>query len=283
MPNPRVPDPPKPDWSPEKTLLQIRQQLGALEQFKRRKYGEVQTQHSEWVQQTMMILRHGFGEQHQNYRNFNFTGWAAGEYHRYESEDTKEQLNFEARVTKEESCLNTCIKELELTLPEKLSRQEATSPSLDARSQVLLLCRRFHRYVTALANRSRGKPPLVVDDEYDVQYLMNALLRVHFNDVRSEEGTVSYAGGGVRMDFLLKAEQLVVEAKMTRPTLKDREIGDELLQDIARYKQHPDCEGLICLIYDPSNLLTNPHGLQSDLERMSSDGFFVAAVIVPER
>jgi len=283
MPNPRVPDPPKPDWSPEKTLLQIRQQLDALERFKGRKYSEVQTQHSEWVQQTTMILRHGFGEQHQNYRNFNFAGWATGEYQRYENEETKEQLNFEARVTKEESCLNTCIKELELTIPEKTSGQETTTPSLDARSHVLHLCRRFHRYVAALANRSRGKPPLVVDDEYDVQYLMNALLRLHFNDVRPEEGTGSYAGGGVRMDFLLKAEQLVVETKMTRATLRDRQIGDELLQDVARYQQHPDCKGLICLIYDPSYLIENPHGLKSDLEKMSSNKLSVAVVIIPER
>jgi len=282
MPTPRVSESPKPDWSTEKTLLQVRQQLDALEQFKGRKYSEVRKQHSEWVQQTMMILRHGFGEQHQNCRDFNFAGWATGEYHRYESEETKEQLNFEARVTKEESCLNTCIKELELTLPEKPSGQEA-EPSLDAHSQVLHLCRRFHRYVTALANRSRDKPSLVVEDEYDVQYLMNALLRVHFDDVRPEESTVSYAGGGVRMDFLLKAQQLVVEAKMTRATLKDRQIGDELLQDIARYQQHPDCKGLICLIYDPSYLIANPHGLQTDLEKMSSNKLSVAVVIVPAR
>ncbi|MFZ2001605.1 MAG: hypothetical protein WAU73_19615 [Candidatus Sulfotelmatobacter sp.] len=84
------------------------------------------------------------------------------------------------------------------------------------------------------------------------------------------------------MDFLLKAEQLVVEAKMTRPSLRDREIGDELLQDAARYQQHPDCKGLICLIYDPLHLIANPHGLQSDLEKLSNDRLSVAVVIIPE-
>ncbi|SRR5712691_6950414 len=280
----RAPDPLKADWSPEKALLQVRQQLEALQQFKSRKYREVETAHNEWVQQTAMILRHGFGDPHQNCDNFRHTGWAVGEFDRYAPEETKQQLNFEARVVLEESSLRTCIRELELMLPEKSSTQAAqTSLSFDARSQVLLLCRRIHRYVTALTNRTRGKPALVVNDEYDVQYLLNALLRVHFNDVRTEEGTGSYAGGAARMDFLLKAEQLVVEAKMTRPTLKDREIGDELLQDVGRYKHHPDCKGLICLIYDPSHLIANPHGVQSDLERMSSDKLIVAAVIVPEQ
>jgi hypothetical protein len=115
-----------------------------------------------------------------------------------------------------------------------------------------------------------------------VQYLLNALLRLHFDDVRTEEGTGSYAGGAVRMDFLLKAEQVVVETKMTRPALRDREIGDELLQDIARYKQHPDCKSLICLIYDPSHLIANPRGLQRDLERLSGE-MFVSIVIAPQQ
>jgi REase_DpnII-MboI len=87
--------------------------------------------------------------------------------------------------------------------------------------------------------------------------------------------------GAARMDFLLKAEQCVIEATMTRPDLKDREIGDELLKDIARYKHHPDCKALFCLIYDPTHLIANPRGLQRDLER-SSDEMSLNIVIVPE-
>ena len=41
-----------------------------------------------------------------------------GEYGNHEHEEVKEQLNFEARIKKEESCLNTYIMELRLTLPE---------------------------------------------------------------------------------------------------------------------------------------------------------------------
>ena len=46
-----------------------------------------------------------------------------GEYDRYTPEETKEQLNFEARLASEEGCLSTCIMELELTLPEDLRDQ----------------------------------------------------------------------------------------------------------------------------------------------------------------
>jgi len=56
------------------------------------------------------------------------------------------------------------------------------------------------------------------------------------------------------MDLLLKVQKIVVEIKMARDGLLDREIGDELLQDLARYKNHPDCSTLVCFIYDPKGL-----------------------------
>jgi hypothetical protein len=261
----------------------IRVSLEDLQPFKARKYREAKAEHSSWFDQTAMILRRGFGESHSNFFDFQFSGHAVGEYDKYAREEVKEQSNFEARISKEESCLNTYMMELKLMLPEP-SHQTVQSPSprLDAHSQALFLCRRFPRFAIALANRLRNRTPVVINDEYDVQYLLNALLRFYFNDVRTEEGTGSYAGGSARMDFLLKAEEIVIEAKMTRSNLKDREVGDELLQDVVRYKQHPNCKQLICLIYDPAHLIANPHGLQGDLEQMSTDRLRVNVVIVPE-
>ena len=98
----------------------------------------------------------------------------------------------------------------------------------------------------------------------DVQDLLHSLLRIEFDDIRNEEWTPSYAGGSARMDFLLKEEQIVVEVKKTRDTLKDKEIGEQLIIDKERYKHHPDCRLLICFIYDPNNLIKNPKGLIKD-------------------
>lgn len=85
------------------------------------------------------------------------------------------------------------------------------------------------------------------------------------------------------MDFLLKLEKIVIETKMTREGLRDREVGDELLQDLARYKSHPDCSTLICFIYDPRGILKNPYGLASDIEKQSDGRLTVRAVICPSR
>ena len=118
-----------------------------------------------------------------------------------------------------------------------------------------------------LLRRHDGRATLNITDEYDVQDLLHALLRLFFDDVREEEYTPSYAGRSARMDFLLKRERTVIECKMTRDSLGEREVGDQFIADIAHYREHPDCSALVCLVYDPSGKIRNPQGLKSDLER----------------
>ena len=77
-------------------------------------------------------------------------------------------------------------------------------------------------YTKTLARRQRDRVPLEIKDEYDVQDLLHAILKLHFDDVRPEEWTPSYGGNSSRMDCLLKREQIVVEAKMTRKGLDQK-------------------------------------------------------------
>lgn len=129
------------------------------------------------------------------------------------------------------------------------------------------IARRFYLAARQLTRRYNDRTKLDIRDEYDVQDLLHALLRLHFDDVRPEEWTPSYAGGASRMDFLLKTERIVVEAKMTRSGLTAKAVGDELLIDIGRYQAHPDCQTLICFVYDPDGHIANPEGLENDLSR----------------
>src|SRR5262249_8180822 len=131
-------------------------------------------------------------------------------------------------------------------------------PSESEIDKVSRICRKFHEVALQLGNRRQNRSTLKISDEYDVQDLLNALLRLYFSDVRPEEATPSLGGGGSRMDFFLKKEQIVLESKMTRAELRDKAISEELIQDIARYKEHPDCKTLTCLVYDPQGFLKNP-------------------------
>ena len=131
--------------------------------------------------------------------------------------------------------------------------------------RVLRLCRRFPVFARQLQKRYNQRTPFTIDDEYDVQDLIHALLRVEFDDVRPEAWTPSYAGKSSRMDFLLKRERVVLEAKKTRDTLAAKELGDQLIVDIDRYKEHADCKTLICFVYDPERRIGNPAELEDDL------------------
>ena len=122
---------------------------------------------------------------------------------------------------------------------------------------------------------------MTVRDEYDVQYLMGALLRLFFDDVRPEEWTPSYLGSANKMDFLLKREGIPLETKVATPTHKDRHIGDELAVDIQHYKEVAGCSCLYCLIYDPGNNIENRRGLVHDLGRASVPGLEVVCEISP--
>lgn len=140
---------------------------------------------------------------------------------------------------------------------------------------------KFHAIAVRLRNRHNNRPTLDVSNEYDVQDLLSALLVLQFDDIRPEEWTPSYAGKSARMDFLLKNVKIVVEAKMTRQGLSDKEIGDQLIVDIARYKVHPDCDTLVCFIYDPDSRIINAQGLIQDLQDLSRDDLKVIVFIYP--
>jgi hypothetical protein len=127
------------------------------------------------------------------------------------------------------------------------------------------ICTRFHTVARQLRSRHDSRATLDVQDEYDVQDLLHAILCLYFDDVRPEEYTPSYAGKSSRMDFLLKRESAVIEAKMTRAGLGAREVSDQLIVDTKRYESHPDCKSLYCLVYDPQGLIPNPRGVEHDL------------------
>jgi len=138
---------------------------------------------------------------------------------------------------------------------------------------------RFDLVANQLKRRRKNKEPYVVEDEYDVQDLLHALLKVDFDDVRKEEWTPSYAGGASKIDFVLKNEGILVEIKKTSKNAREKEIGEQLLVDIAKYKEYPNIRTLICFIYDPEKWIENPKGLKHDLEKKSTKELNVEVVI----
>lgn len=150
-------------------------------------------------------------------------------------------------------------------------------PTLDDLENIF---NKFARVARQLRSRHDNRETLTIKDEYDVQDLLHALLVLHFDDVRAEEWTPSYAGSCERIDFLLKDLQTVIEVKKTRPSMSKKELGEELIIDIEKYKTHQDCKQLYCFIYDPDGYLGNSSAIKNDLENAHQG--FVKIFIRPE-
>ena len=185
------------------------------------------------------------------------------------------------------SDLNDSLVELEFIVEQYRKYGSSTTANsgdevtaLDPAASVERICSRIPLVIRQLRDRYDGRSTLKIDDEYDLQDLLHGLLHLFFDDVRPEEYTPSYAGKATRMDFLLKNESIVIEAKMTRRGLGAKEIGEQLIIDIAHYKSHPNCKSLFCLVYDPDHRVDNPRGLENDLSK-TTDGMSVRVFVVP--
>jgi hypothetical protein len=151
-----------------------------------------------------------------------------------------------------------------------LSRGRQTSTADEAMDVLRRIATRFPDVVAQLEKRRADKKkmhaaPLSMANEYDVQYLFQALLRLEFADVRPEEAMLSTAGGSARADTLLKEAGTIVEFKMTRDKYDGVSLRKEVADDFVLYAKHPDCKKMFVFVYDPTKNIANPRGVEADL------------------
>jgi hypothetical protein len=231
---------------------------------------------SKWQRDTEVAIGRIFGEQSRHLKDFQAISYSLSVYFSGMPDHLIVDA-FRGGLAKAAAILQSLIDEI---LEYEIDEDEPTLAP-DHLNLLERICLRFHAAARQLQDRHSDRPTLTIDDEYDVQDLLHALLRIHFDDIRAEEWTPSYAGSASRVDFLLKAEGIVVEVKKTRPSMKSAELGAQLLVDIARYAKHPDCRTLVCFIYDPEGRIGNPVGIERDLE--GQGGALKVRVIIAPR
>jgi hypothetical protein len=136
---------------------------------------------------------------------------------------------------------------------------------LDSVQVITTLAQRTLLVQRQLLQRHGNRETLKVQDEYDAQDLFHSLLRVFVNDIRQEEFSPSYAGTSKRIDFVLPEYGLAIELKHSRTTLTHKELGQELIIDIASYTIHPSVRHLVCIVFDSDGHIQNPRGVERDL------------------
>ena len=83
------------------------------------------------------------------------------------------------------------------------------------------------------------------------------------------------------MDFVLKREKIVLETKFMGAKLIQGEVTRQLTIDEKYYRQYPDCQTLICFVYDPEYRCDNPTALENDVKL--DEGDFRVIVLVSPR
>lgn len=141
---------------------------------------------------------------------------------------------------------------------------------------------RFHSVATQLQRRQHGKLPFSIEDEYDVQDLLHALLKIDFKDVRAEEYCPSYAGTSPRIDFFLREHEIAIETKMARVGHGNLKISNELIVDKEYYQKKPNVKILYRIVYDPEEIITNQDGFESDLFEKNHT-FEAKVFVIPKR
>jgi hypothetical protein len=108
--------------------------------------------------------------------------------------------------------------------------------------------------IRQLRVRHGDRPSFRVTEDRDLEDLVRALLPIHFDDVRPECRTPSYAAV-TRTDFLLAPEQIALTVKHSGPALGGADLAGQFAEDFAYYQGQRVCRTLVCFVYDPEGLL----------------------------
>lgn len=265
----------------ERAVQIIQGKINAIDDLARR--GSQSPDFTKWRRDTEVALERIFGQESRHRTDFTDVRYSLSAF----STSTPDSAFHEAYLRglrNARAILSSIVSEIgefgAISSGQEVSANQ-TQIRPDAFSLIELVCLRFHYVARQLRSRHASRPTLTIEDEHDAQDLFHALLKLHFDDVRAEEWTPSYAGGSSRVDFLLKEEQIIVELKKTRSSLSEKQIGEELMVDATRYRAHPDCQALICFVYDPEGRAGNPVGLERDLESMAI-GLKIRVIVAPK-
>jgi len=155
------------------------------------------------------------------------------------------------------------------------SRYEALpelEPTRDRIGLAMQIVNAFPVVSGSLANRGHGREPFRIENEYDVQDLLFAILRSVFEDCKREEWTPKRAGSAKRIDIVIPTINAVIETKFVRDRSHGKEVADELRVDFECYHDHPNCAHLIAVCIDPDRHIGDPVQFEDELSGLRVKG-----------
>jgi hypothetical protein len=141
------------------------------------------------------------------------------------------------------------------------SSKTEPEPAPDPLANLERLLRRLPRVIRQLRSRHGNRPPFQVTDERDLEDLLRALLPIYFDDIRLESRTPSYTHG-TRTDFRLKPHGIALTIKRTPSRDCEKQLGEQLQEDVTYYEKEHACKTLVGFIHDPEGFLREPEQLE---------------------
>ena len=153
---------------------------------------------------------------------------------------------------------------------------------------VLTILRRFSLAARALQNRPRAEKAAAayaIEDEYDVQDLLFAVLKPLCDDLEREDPVPKTAGDSGRVDLSSRMLGTIIEIKFAKNPTRAAAISRECRERVVTYSRWPDLRHLVFFVYDPDGLMSDPDnfvsGLTSPFCTYGGKSFSVTAVVSP--
>jgi len=143
-------------------------------------------------------------------------------------------------------------------------KQEIVSQS-PYETPLMKIFNKFHKIAKQLEETRRDHPPLIIRDEYDVQYLLHGLLLLEFDSVQQETYIPKFAGKNSQVDFFLRYENTAIEVKKIRGKNHIKKIREEIINDKEEYTKDQRISNLFFFIYDPDSLIIDRDDFIKDL------------------
>ena len=139
----------------------------------------------------------------------------------------------------------------------------APDPSISDTALVLQICQRIQYSARILSNRPRkGKNPFLIEDEYDVQDLLQAVLKAYLKYPVQENPLSKVAGiKSGRADISIEDLGIMIEVKYVREAEDQKRILAEYSEDLVLYSQCSYLKTFIFLIFNAS-VLRDPEAFE---------------------
>lgn len=97
-----------------------------------------------------------------------------------------------------------------------------------------------------------------IENEYDLQHLLYAVLKPFYEDIRKEV-TEDSGVGAIRSDLQIPSLNAVIEAKCSRKSMNLKKLTEEIEADIVHYQ----ADSIYFYVYDKEKIIKDRHAFET--------------------